>query len=152
MAEGTKPGWRERWRAARGKARTRETKWVMSFNFDAVNRRLLVLLVIFIGLNFLDAMTTLIGISAGPSFVEYNPIAAGLFRSDFPGFLAALAFKYLPVVPFAYVTFVGRKGSAGLGIRMVKVGAFVALVAADLFYLFVVGSISLTLATFYQLG
>ena len=130
-------------------ARMRETRFLMSFNLGLVNRRLVVLLSVFIALNFLDALTTLVALQAGPIFVEHNPIAAGLFRMDFGGFLVALGLKYLPVVPLAYATFVSRGEHSGLGIRIVKVSALVALVAADLFYLFVVGSNSLNLISYY---
>ena len=58
----------------------------MSLNIHKVNKWLLALLSVFIALNFLDVLTTLIAIQAGPTFVEHNPIAAGLFRLDFPDF------------------------------------------------------------------
>jgi Domain of unknown function (DUF5658) len=131
-------------------ARLRETRFLMSFNLSSVNRRLVVLLTVFIVLNFFDALTTLVALQAGPTFVEHNPIAAGLFRLDFSGFLVALALKYLPILPLAYATFIGPKEDGGLAIRIVKVSTLVALVAADLFYLFVVGSNSLNLVAFYR--
>lgn len=149
MSLGTKPGIRERMRAARAKARTRETRFMMAFNLSHVNRRLFLLLSVFIALNFFDAFTTLLGVQAGPTFVEHNPIAAGLFRLDFGGFMVALVLKYMPMIPLTYATFAGPKQDGGLGLRIVKVSAFVALVAADVFYVAVVGSNSLNLISFY---
>jgi hypothetical protein len=132
------------------KARARETKFLMSFDLRRMNRWLLALLSVYIALNFLDALTTLMGIQAGPSFIEHNPIAAGLFRFDFPGFVLALGLKYLPVLPFSYGTLVSPREDGKLGIRIVKLGTLVALAAANLFYLIVVGSNSITLYSFYN--
>jgi len=136
---------RERYAAAR----LRETKFLMSFNLSKVDGRLLVLLSVFIALNFFDALTTLVAISLGPNFVELNPIASGLFRLDFLGFVAALGLKYIPMVPLVYVTFLPQTQKHVLALRVVKVSALVALVAADVFYLAVVGSNSLNLLHYY---
>jgi len=129
--------------------RQRETRFLMSFDISKLNRRLLVLLTVFIVLNFLDALTTLIAIRAGPNFVELNPIAADLFHLSFLGFLAALLLKYIPVIPLAYGSFVGESSSRPLAIRIVKVSVFVALVAADIFYLAVVISNLKTLVAYF---
>ncbi len=145
MAEKPRSKWRERYVAAR----IRETKFLMSFNLATVNRRLMILLSVFIFLNFFDALTTLIAIRAGPTFVELNPIASGLFHMDFAGFLVALSLKYFPVIPLLYATFIPADGSRQMPLRIVKVAAFVALVAADLFYAAVVGSNSITLTSYY---
>ena len=130
-------------------ARLRETKYLMSFDLSKVDGRLIVLLSVFIALNFFDALTTLVALSLGPSFVELNPIASGLFRLDFLGFMAALGLKYIPLVPLVYVTFLPPKEKHVLAVRVVKVSALVALVAADVFYLAVVGSNSLNLLHYY---
>ncbi|HUK79983.1 MAG TPA: DUF5658 family protein, partial [Nitrososphaerales archaeon] len=86
---------RNRMKERYAEARLRETKFLMSFDLRAVDSRLVVLLSVFIALNFFDAITTLVAISLGPSFVELNPIASGLFRLDFLGFIAALGLKYI---------------------------------------------------------
>jgi uncharacterized protein DUF5658 len=130
-------------------ARIRETKFLMSFNMNSVNNRLLVLLSVFIALNFFDALTTLLAIHVGPAFVELNPVASGLFHLDFGGFVLALALKYLPLIPLTYATFLGGDGVRPLTFRIVKVSAFVALAAADLFYGAVVSSNTLNLSSFY---
>ena len=145
MLEGTRQRMRERYAAAR----IRETKFLMSFNIPIMNNRLLVLLSVFVALNFFDALTTLVAINAGPTFVELNPIASGLFHLDFSGFVIALALKYFPVVPLVYAVFLPIEGIRPIPLRVVKVSAFVALVAADIFYLAVVGSNSLNLASYY---
>lgn len=140
---------RERMRERYAAARLRETKFLMSFDMPKLNQRLLVLLGVFIALNFLDALTTLVALSLGPSFVELNPIASRLFGLDFAGFVAALGLKYIPMVPLIYATFIPGDGKRVIALRVVKVSALVALVAADLFYLAVVGSNSLNLARYY---
>ena len=140
---------RSRMRERYAEARLRETKFLMSFDLHKVDGRLLVLLSLFIALNFFDALTTLVAISLGPSFVELNPIASGLFRLDFLGFVAALGLKYVPLVPLVYVTFLPSTQKHVLALRIVKVSALVALVAADVFYLAVVGSNSLNLLHYY---
>ncbi len=145
MLEGTRRRMRERYAAAR----IRETRFLNSFNLASMNTRLLILLSVFVFLNFSDALTTLLAINAGPAFVELNPIASGLFRLDFSGFLIALVLKYFPLIPLAYVTFLPVEGSRPMALRIVKVSAFVALVAADIFYMAVVGSNSLNLLSFY---
>ena len=140
---------RSRMKERYAEARLRETRYLMSFDLPRVDGRLLVLLSVFIALNFFDALTTLVAINLGPSFVELNPIASGLFHLDFVGFLAALGLKYSPIVPLAYVTFLRPTDKHPLAIRVVKVSAFVALVAADVFLLAVVGSNSLNLLNYY---
>ena len=145
MLEKTRSRMRERY----AEARLRETKFLMSFDLPRVDSRLVVLLSVFITLNFFDAMTTLVAISLGPNFVELNPIASGLFRLDFPGFVAALGLKYSPMLPLMYVTFLPPTVKHPLALRVVKVSAFVALIAADVFLLAVVGSNSLNLLHFY---
>jgi hypothetical protein len=138
-------GWRERYHTAR----IRETKFLMSFDISRLNRRLILLLSVFVALNFFDALSTLVAIHSGPSFVELNPIASQLFRLSFGGFVLALGLKYAPVVPLLYATYVKDRGSRPVVLRVVKVSAFVALVAADIFYVAVVGSNISTLARFY---
>ena len=140
---------RNRMRLRYAEARIRETKFLMSFDLLRVDGRLLVLLSVFIALNFFDALTTLVAIRLGPSFVELNPIASGLFRLDFLGFIAALGLKYIPMIPLVYVTFLPASQNHPLAIRVVKVSALVALVAADVFLLAVVGSNSLNLLHYY---
>jgi len=95
---------RSRMRARFAQARLRETKFLMSFDIPSVNRKLLIMLSVFIALNFFDAATTLLAINAGPTFVELNPIASSLFRLDFLGFMLALTLKYIPAVPLVYAT------------------------------------------------
>ena len=129
-------------------ARIRETKFLNSFNLSGVNNWLLVLLAVLITLNFFDALTTLLAIRAGPTFVELNPIASGLFHLDFIGFMVALALKYMPIIPLAYATFLPDRKD-GTSLRVVKISALVALAAADIFYIFVVSSNSVNLLSFY---
>jgi len=145
MLRGIRTRRKERYAAAR----IRETSFLMSFDIVRVNNRLVILLSLYIALNFFDALTTLVAISLGPNFVELNPIASGLFRLDFLGFMAALGLKYIPVIPLVYATFLPADGRRALAIRVVKVSAFVALVAANLFYIAVVGSNSLNLVRYY---
>ena len=140
---------RARMKERYAEARVRETKFLMSFDLSKVNGWLLILLSVFITLNFFDALTTLIALHAGPPFIELNPIASGLFREDFPGFLVALALKYVPVIPLVYVTFLHTDGNHPMALRIVKVSAFIALVAGDIFYMGVVGSNSINLARYY---
>ncbi len=145
MLEKARAKMRERYSAAR----IRETKWLMSFDMAKTNNRLLVMLSVFIALNFFDAITTLLAINAGPTFTELNPIASGLFRLDFLGFTTALALKYIPVIPLVYAVFLPTGAAKAVPFRVVKVSAFIALAAADIFYFGVVGSNSLTLARYY---
>ncbi len=140
---------RDRMRERYKLARARETKFLMSFNIPMLNSRLAILLSVFITLNALDVFTTLIALRAGPSFVELNPIASGLFGLSFGGFLAALALKYVPLIPLAYATYVKESVNRPVAFRIVKVSALIALAAADIFYLFVVGSNVRTLVAFY---
>lgn len=129
--------------------RERETRFLMSFDILKLNKRMVILLAVFVILNCFDALTTLVALKTGPIFVELNPLAAGLFSLSFEGFVAALSLKYIPVVPLLYATFLKEGTSRPVAFRIVKVSAFVALVAADIFYLGVVGSNVKTLATYY---
>jgi len=92
-------------------------------------------------LNFVDVLSTLVALKVTPFFVELNPIASGLFYMGFGGFLIALLLKYAPILPLLYAVFASdRAGRHPMGIRMVKISAFMVLVAADIFYVVVVGS------------
>jgi hypothetical protein len=144
LFEKSKSRMRERF----AEARLRETKFLMSFDIPSVNKKLLILLSVFISLNFFDAATTLLAINAGPTFVELNPIASSLFRLDFFGFLLALTLKYIPAIPLVYATLLPADGKT-MSLRIVKVSALIALAAADIFYVVVVGSNSLNLALYY---
>src|ERR1700758_3543448 len=95
-------GLKERMRARYTVARVRETKFLMGFDLSNLNVKLTLLLSVFVGLTFLDTLTTLVAINAGPSFVESNPIASRLFQHDFLGFVAALVLKYFPIIPLVY--------------------------------------------------
>lgn len=130
-------------------ARIRETKFLMSFDIARINRRLVILLSAFVTLSFFDVLTTLVALRLGPPFVELNPIASGLFRLDFPGFVTALVLKYIPIIPLAYATVLRTDGKRVMVLRVVKVSAFIALVAADIIYLAVVGSNSLNLMRYF---
>ena len=145
MLEKTKGRMRERMAAAR----IRETRYLMSFDLAKVNRRLVILLSVFVTLSFLDILTTLVALRLGPPFVELNPIASGLFRLDFPGFVTALTRKYKPVIPLADATVLRADGRREVVLRVVKVSALIALVAADIIYLAVVGSNSFTLLRYF---
>lgn len=142
-------GVRARMKDRRRIIRERETKFLMSFDISKLNRRLVILLAVFVLLNCFDALTTLVALKTGPAFVELNPIAHGLFNLSFEGFVAALSLKYIPVVPLLYATFLKDSPSRPIAFRIVKVSAFVALVAANIFYLGVVGSNVWTLASYY---
>lgn len=145
MLEKMRTRMRERYAAAR----VRETNFIMSFEMSKLNNRLLILLSVLVALNFFDAVTTLLAINNGPPFVELNPIASSLFRHDFNGFIAALGLKYVPLVPLVYATFLPTGGKRVVAMRVVKVSAFIALVAADIFYVGVVSSNAFTLSRFY---
>ena len=145
MLEGFRARMKERYRLAR----VRETKYLLSFDMSKLNTRLMILFSVFITLNALDVFTTLLAIRAGPSFMELNTIASGLFDLSFAGFVAALALKYVPLVPLAYATYLKEDSEKPIGFRIVKVSALIALTAADIFYIFVVGSNVKTLAAFF---
>jgi hypothetical protein len=145
MLEKTRGRMRERMAAAR----IRETKFLMSFDLAMVNKRLIILLSVMVTLCFLDVLTTLVALKLGPPFVELNPIASSLFRLDFPGFVTALTLKYIPILPLAYATALRTDGKRVVVLRVVKVSALIALVAADIIYLAVVGSNSFTLLRYY---
>ncbi len=131
------------------KARERELRYLMSFNMRKVNRYMFGLLVVYLALNFADTITTLEAMTSGPSFVELNPIAATLFAMNFWGFVAALAIKYAPAVPLAYITFMRGGKEGAVHYRMIKIAGLVALGASVLFLTFVVGSNAIMLARFY---
>ncbi len=130
-------------------ARRRETRFLMSFDMPKLNGRLLLLFMVFVTLNGLDVLTTLVAIGSGPPFVELNPIASKLFGLNIFGFIGALALKYMPLVPLGYVTFLRENAVRPVAFRVVKVSAFVALSAGVVIYLFVVGSNVLTLLHYF---
>ncbi|MDG6921655.1 MAG: hypothetical protein JRN59_09015, partial [Nitrososphaerota archaeon] len=78
--------------------------------------------------------------SFGSLFHEENPLAAALFDLQFRGYLLALLFKYLPMIPLFYLVFMQDKGEKhAMQVRMVKLSAVIALTGADLLLFYVVG-------------
>jgi hypothetical protein len=120
--------------------RTREITLLLSYSLSLIQSRLKLMLNVYILLNFLDVITTLAGMSVASGFVELNPLAANLFKLSFPGFIAALSIKYLPIIPLFFITFFRSKTNDSIGLRIVKLSGFVTLVAANMFYCFIVTS------------
>ena len=146
MLEKTRGRMKERF----AEARIRETKFLMSFDIVKVNRRIVILLSVFVTLSFFDVLTTLVALKLGPPFVELNPIASGLFHLDFLGFVTALTLKYIPIIPLVYAAVLPSDGRRVVPFRIVKDSAVYALVAADIFYLAVVGSNSMNLLRYFM--
>jgi hypothetical protein len=118
----------------------RDREWMMRFDLGTMQSFLWPLFVAFVCLNFLDVYTTTIAFSFGPLFHEENPIAAALFDGQFRGYLLALVFKYLPMIPLFYLVFVqDGNGEHRLQIRVVKLAALVALAGGDAFLFYIVG-------------
>ena len=118
----------------------RDKRWIMAFDVGTLERFAWPLFVGFICLNFLDVYTTTLAFNFGPLFHEENPLAAALFDRQFQGYLLALTFKYLPMLPLFYIVFSrDRSGEHQMQIRMVKLAAVIALAAADIFLFYVVG-------------
>jgi hypothetical protein len=134
-------GIRDRLRSHYREVRERDTAWVMSLDTGRLEEKLVPMLAVLMVLNFLDILSTLVALRITPYFVELNPIASGLFYLGFGGFLMALLLKYAPILPLAYAVFTrDASGRHPMGIRMVKVIAFVVLVVTNAFYVYVVGS------------
>lgn len=114
--------------------------WIMQFNPQTLQKFIWPLFVGFICLSFLDVYTTTLAMSFGPLFHEENPLAAALFGSQFQGYLLALVFKYLPMIPLFYLVFVqDTKGKHKIQIRTLKLAGVVTLVGADMLLFYVVG-------------
>ena len=112
----------------------------MRIDFGKVKRALYLLLAVFILLSLADVITTLTALSNAPIFTELNPIAFGLFQLKFPGFVAALLFKFAPLLPLSYGVFVPESDKNQIQIRTVKLGVLVTLGAADVLYVVIVAS------------
>ena len=118
----------------------RDRKWMMQFDLGTLEKFAWPLFIGFICLNFLDVYTTTLAMNFGPLFHEENPLAAAFFDRQFQGYLLALAFKYLPMIPLFFIVFVqDRSGKYALQIRMLKLAAVIALAAADIILFYVVG-------------
>jgi hypothetical protein len=121
-------------------AEKRDRQFIGQLNVHTLNNLLWPLYVAFICLNFLDVYSTLLAMNRAESFRELNPIAAVLFGLQFPGFLTATIFKYLPAVPLFYAVFSSdSSGKHALEIRVVKFTGLVALIASDILLAYVVG-------------
>ena len=110
----------------------------MNVDFAKIGKALVILLAVFVLLNLLDIVTTLTALSNRSLFVELNPIAFGLFKLQFPGFVLALVFKLVPLIPLSYGVFVPETGKHPVQLRTVKLGVLVALGAADVLYIVIV--------------
>jgi hypothetical protein len=118
----------------------RDRRWMMQFDIATLEKFVWPLLVGFICLNFLDVYTTTLGLTFGQAFHEQNPLASILFDRQFQGYLIAIAFKYLPLIPLFYLAFVrDRTGEHAMQIRMLKFSAVIALAGADIYLFYVVG-------------
>ncbi|MBI2185034.1 MAG: hypothetical protein HYU39_08770 [Thaumarchaeota archaeon] len=115
-----------------------ERELILSIDVKRLNIWIMLSASLIVSLFFLDIVTTLVAMSTRPGFVERNMIAATLFERGFQGFLAALALKYYPLLPVAVVTCLKPQGNRfDLGIRMVKVGVLVGLIAGNVLYVFI---------------
>jgi hypothetical protein len=113
---------------------------MMELPLGTIERFTFPLLVGFVCLNFLDVYTTTLAMTYGSAFRELNPVAALLFDKQFQGYLVAIAFKYLPLIPILYIVFVGdESGRHETQIRTLKFTALVVLAGADIYLLYVVG-------------
>jgi len=134
-------GVRDRMRVRYQKVRERDRAWLMSINIARLESWLVGMLAALLVLNFIDVLSTLVAFGSTPFFVELNPLVSGLLYRGFGGFLIALVLKYTPIAPIAYSVFVRDSGGKHpLGIRMVKISVFIVLIAANVFYTYVVGS------------
>lgn len=112
----------------------------MQLNPGTLQKFAWTLFIAFVCLNFLDVYMTTLAFNFGPLFHEENPLAAALFNQQFSGYLLALVFKYLPMLPLFYIVFVDDKmGRHQLQIRMLKLAAVIALAGADILLFYVVG-------------
>ena len=118
----------------------RDRQWLMQFDLATLQKIAWPLFIGFVCLNFLDVYTTTLAFNFGPLFHEENPLAAAFFDQRFQGYMLALAFKYLPVIPFFYLVFVQSKpGKHEVQIRTLKLATVVALAGADILLFYVVG-------------
>ncbi len=128
----------QRFAARYAESKERDKKWLMQLNLAKVNNLLWPLYVGFICLNFLDSFSTILALNSGYAFYEQNFFAAKLFSLGPQGFLLATILKYTLALPLFYAVFIGVKEKYEYQIRLLKVGALAALVAADAFYIIVV--------------
>ena len=125
----------DRWRRNYLRVKERDEKWILGVDMLYLQKAMWVLFLVYLALNVLDIVSTLYALSLGPAFFELNPIAAGLFRRGFVGFLFALVLKYVPLVPLGYGVLLREKDGNQVQVRAVKMGILVVLGAADVFYL-----------------
>ncbi|HXW37010.1 MAG TPA: DUF5658 family protein [Nitrososphaerales archaeon] len=131
-------GLRQRMSERYQEVRERDRKWVLQLRVQRLDKYLFLLVTGFIILNFVDVLSTLAALATGPPFYEINPIASGLFRGGFNGFLLALFLKYLPLAPILFVVFLHDSTKRPVEVRTLKFGVLAMLCAADVFYLAVV--------------
>jgi hypothetical protein len=118
----------------------RDKKWIMQFEVATLEKFAWPLLIGFICLNFLDVYSTTLAMTKAGLFHEENPIASVLFNHQFQGYLVAIVFKYLPLIPFFFIVFVrDRSGRHEVQIRIIKFSAVVALAGADVLLFYIVG-------------
>ena len=111
----------------------RERRFMSSLNLGLIQKALWPLLVVFILLNFSDALTTMVAAASASGFVELNPLGARLFRLGLSGFMLAYLLKFVVVVPLFYmVAFRRSEPRYDFQVRLLKFTAFVVLVAADI--------------------
>lgn len=127
--------WRERWRARRAELKERDEKWLLRRSIKRLDRALSVLFLVFVGLNFIDVISTLTAISQLAAFRELNPVSSFLFQRGFSGFLGALAVKYGPFVPMIYGVFVREREDNKVKVRTIKMAILAVLLIADAIYI-----------------
>ena len=121
-------------------ASERDKRWIIQLDLETLQEFVWPLFIGFVCLTFLDVYTTTLAFSFGSLFHEENPLAAALFDLQFRGYLLALLFKYLPMIPLFYLVFMQDKGEKhAMQVRMVKLSAVIALTGADLLLFYVVG-------------
>lgn len=118
----------------------RDRMWIMSIDVQQLDRRLVQLLAPYLVLNFIDVISTLVGIQSTTAFRELNPLASALFGLQFGGFAVALVLKYAPAALLTYLTFMKSSDKHPLATKVAKFSGLIVLAAANIFYVYVVGS------------
>ena len=120
--------------------RERETKWIMQLDVKRMNRILIPLFLALVLLDFLDVSFTVSALYQGAAFMEFNRVAAALFDLKFWGFILALVFKYVILLPIAYGVHLSERSNRPVQVRVIKLGTLAGLVGADILMAYIVAA------------
>jgi hypothetical protein len=119
--------------------RERERNFIMGINGNSIEKWLKVSFYLFFLLYLLDVFSTFTALRFLPAAFERNLFFAYLFESGLSGYLVAIFFKFILILPIMIVVlFPLRRSKNELVMRILKIATLAGILAAIIIYSYIV--------------